>query len=182
MDLRRLRAGEWIVAVSGAALLASLFLPWYGRDAGSATGELAGSAAYAPVTTAAESLSGWEAFVVIDAVLALIAASAVGLLVVTATQRVPAVPIALDAFVALAGFVAMLLVLVRVLSLPGGADGREWGLWLGFAGAAGIAAGGMLAMRDERLSRAGRPTDATGRPAPAPREVEALPPPEAAPR
>ena len=27
MDLRRLRAGEWIAAASGAALLASLFLP-----------------------------------------------------------------------------------------------------------------------------------------------------------
>jgi hypothetical protein len=58
MDLRRLRAGEWIVAVSGAALLASLFLPWYGRDAGSATGELASSAVYAPVTIAAATREG----------------------------------------------------------------------------------------------------------------------------
>ena len=34
MDLRRLRAGEWIAGVSGVVLLVSLFLPWYrGRDA-----------------------------------------------------------------------------------------------------------------------------------------------------
>jgi hypothetical protein len=182
MDLRRLRAGEWIVAVSGVALMVSLFLPWYGRESGTAPGELAGLTAYAPVPTASESLSGWGAFAAIDAVLALIAASAVGLFVVTATQRVAAVPIALDALVALAGFAAMALVFVRVLALPGDAAGREWGLWLGLASAAGIAAGGMLAMRDERLSPPGRTTDATGKPVPAPREIEALPPPEAAPR
>jgi hypothetical protein len=167
MDLRRLRAGEWIVAASGVALLGSLFVPWYEPEAGSSAGA---------------TLSGWEAFTVVDAVLTLIAASAVGLLVVTATQRVPAVPIALDALVALAGVAATVLALIRVLAVPGGADGREWGLWLGLASAAGIAAGGMLAMRDERLSPPGRSTDATGRPAPTPREIETLPPPEGAPR
>jgi hypothetical protein len=168
MDLRRLRAGEWAVAASGTTLLVSLFLPWYGREAGS---------------TAGATLSGWGAFTVVDAVLALIAASAVGLLVVTAIQRVPAVPIALDALVTLAGFAATLLVLIRVLALPGEADGREWALWIGLAGAAGIAAGGMLAMRDERLSSPGRSTDATGRPAPPQPEVEVMPtpPPEGAP-
>ena len=30
MDLRRLRAGEILLAVSGLVLLVSLFLPWYG--------------------------------------------------------------------------------------------------------------------------------------------------------
>jgi hypothetical protein len=177
MDLRRLRAGEWIVAVSGVALIVSLFLPWYSREPDSTSGELAGIAAYGPVTSAAENLSAWGAFAVIDAVLALIAVSAVSLLVVTAAQRVAAVPIALDALVAFAGFAAALLVFVRVLAPPEGADGREWGLWLGLASAAGIAAGGMLAMRDERLSSPGRWTDATGKPVPAPREVEVLPPP-----
>ena len=28
----KLRAGEWITAISGVALLVSLFLPWYGAD------------------------------------------------------------------------------------------------------------------------------------------------------
>jgi hypothetical protein len=176
MDLRRCRAGEWIVAVSGAALVVSLFLPWYGRAPGSTSGELAGPNA------AVERLSGWGAFAVLDAVLALIAASAMGLLVVTAAQRVAAVPIALDALVAFAGFAAALLVFVRVLAPPDGADGREWGLWLGLVSAAGIAAGGMLAMHDERLSPPGRSTDATGKPVAEPREVEVLPAPEAPPR
>lgn len=153
MDLRRLRAGEWIVALSGVALLVSLFLPWYdGRTA-------------------------WEALAVDDVILALIAAAAVSLLIVTATQRVPAVPVALVAMSTLAGTVASVLVLVRVIWLPDLAEGREWGLWLGLAGAIGIVAGAWIGVRDERLSKPGRHTDATGRPAPPPPEIEPMPAP-----
>jgi hypothetical protein len=159
MDLRRLRAGEWIVAASGAVVLASLFLPWY--EGGAAD------------------FSGWEALSAIDVVVGLIAAAAVALLVVTATQRVPAVPVMMDALVTLAGIVAALLVLIRVLDLPDGAAGREWGLWLGLAGVLGIVLGGTLAMRDERLSRPGEHTDASGRPAPPPPEPEPIAAPRA---
>jgi hypothetical protein len=154
MDLRRLRAGEWIVAASGAVLLLSLFLPWY-----------------TPSTTA------WESFAILDIVLALIAASAVALFLVTATQPVPAVPVALGALVALAGLVATVLVLVRVVDLPEGAAGRGWAPWVGLAGSLGILAGGMLSVRDERLSPTGRHTDLTGRPAPPPSDVETIPAP-----
>jgi hypothetical protein len=157
MDLRRLRAGEWIAAASGGALLASLFLPWY--DGGAAD------------------LSGWEALGAIDVVVALVAAAAIALLVVTATQGVPAVPVMMDALVTLAGIVGALLVLIRVLDLPADAAGREWALWLGLAGALGIVIGGSLAMRDERLSPPGYHTDASGRPAPPPPELEPIPAP-----
>jgi heme A synthase len=158
MDLRRLRAGEWIAAASGAALLLALFLPWYSADADATA-------------------TGWEALAVVDIVLALIAAAAVALLLVTATQRVPAVPVAFDALVALAGLVAVVLVLIRALNLPDGATGREWALWLGLASSLGIVAGGMVATRDERLSPPGRHTDLTGRPAAPPPEIETLPAP-----
>jgi hypothetical protein len=157
MDLRRLRSGEWVAAVSGVALLVSLFLPWYGAGP--------------------QDASAWEALAAIDIALALVAASAVALLVITASQRVPAVPIALSAFVTLAGLIGLLLVLVRVASVPGDFDGREWGLWLGLVATIGIVAGGSFAMRDERLSPAGRHTDLTGRPTQAPPEIEPLPAP-----
>jgi hypothetical protein len=157
MDLRRLRVGEWLAAVSGAALLVSLFLPWYGAGGGSST--------------------AWEALAVLDILIALVAASAVVLLVVTATQRVPAVPIALSACVTFAGAIGVGLVLIRVASLPDGADGREWALWLGLAGAVGIVVGGAVAIRDERISPPGRPTDLTGRPTAAQPEIEPLPTP-----
>ena len=89
MDLRRLHVGEWIAALAGLVLLVSLFLPWYGE----------------PNTTA------WEALAVNDLLLAVFALFAVALLIVTAIQPAPAVPIFLDALVALAGMVASVLVL-----------------------------------------------------------------------
>jgi peptidoglycan/LPS O-acetylase OafA/YrhL len=155
MDLRRLRAGEWIAAVSGVALLVSLFLPWYGPG----------------------NVSGWESLAAIDVLLALVAAAGVLLLVVTAVQSVPAVPIAVSTLVVIAGLVGVLLVLFRVIDTPDGTIGREWALWLGLAGAAGIIVGAALAMRDERLSPPGGHTDLTGRPVAPPAELDPIAPP-----
>jgi hypothetical protein len=145
MNLGRLRAGEWIAGVSGVVLLASLFLPWYG-----------GSEA---------DVSAWEALGAIDVLLALVAAFGVLLAIVTAAQQVPAVPIALAALVLVIGLVGVILVLLRVADVPGDLAGRDWGLWLGLAGALGIVAGAAIAMRDERLPDA------------APVEIEAMPAP-----
>jgi hypothetical protein len=179
MDLRRLRVGEWGAAISGGALLVSLFLPWYSPSApaefplGPANRHLA----IPPGREEASSMSGWDSLSVLDIVLALIAVTAIALLAVTATQRVPAVTIAFDAVVALLGIYASLLVVLRALNPPDGADGREWGLWLGLAGALGIAIAGTIAMRDERQSPPGKHTDSTGRPAPPPPELEPIPAP-----
>lgn len=145
MDLRRLRAGEWVAAASGVALLVSLFLPWYGP--GSAT--------------------AWESLSAIDVLLAFVAATGVLLAIVTAAQRVAAIPIALSALVALAAIVGVLLVLFRMLDVPDGASGREWALWLGLAGAAGIAVGAVMAMREE-VRVDGRQPEIEAMPAPRP--------------
>jgi hypothetical protein len=160
MDLRRLRLGEWIAAISGIALLVSLFLPWYRTDD---TG----------------TSSGFESLAILDIVLALIAAAGVALFLITATQRLPAVPVAFSVFVCLGGLLGVVLVLIRVVDLPDDASAREWGLWLGLAGAIGIAAGSLVAMRDERPSRPGRTTDLSGAPAPPPAEIETIPAPRA---
>lgn len=157
MDLRRLRAGEWIAGISGLVLLVALFLPWYGDDAGSRT--------------------GWESLGALDVLLAVVALSALAIPVVTALERVPAVPLAHQSLTTLAGMVAVLLVLIRVLNMPDWASERDWGLWVGLAATLGIVAGGLLAMRDERLSRGGRPTDLTGVPVAAQPEIETLPAP-----
>jgi multisubunit Na+/H+ antiporter MnhB subunit len=125
------------------ALLVSLFLPWYEPD----------------------SLTAWQSLAAIDVLLAFVAAAGVLLAIATATQGVPAVPIALSALVLLAGLFGVLLLLFRVLDLPDAASGREWALWLGLAGAIGIVVGAAMAMRDERVVD------------PAPVEVESLPAP-----
>ena len=161
MDLRRLRAGEWIAGLSGVALIVSLFLPWYGRS---------GAADY----------SGWDAFRTLDVVFAIGGLLGVAVVVVTATQRTPAVPVAFQSTVTLLGFAVSALVLYRLASHPG--DGREIGVWLATVSALGVMIGSFLAIRDERRSKPGKPTDLTGRPVPPPPEIEALPPPEPAPQ
>jgi hypothetical protein len=157
MDLRRLRAGEWIAASSGAALLISLFLPWYGG------GE--------------QTLSAWESLAALDVLLAFVAATGVLLLIVTAEQDAPAVPIALSTLVAIAGAFGAVLVLIRLVDVPGAELGREWGIWLGLVGSAGIVVGAGVAMRDERLSPPDGHTDVTGRPTAAPPELDTIPAP-----
>jgi len=150
MDLRRLRAGEWLAAVSGVALLVSLFLPWYGA------GEQQGNACVvsygdtiAGGAVACGDVTGWESLAAIDILLAFVAASGVLLAIVTANQSVPAVPVALSALIALFGAIGVILVLIRLLDIPDWASGREWALWLGLAGSVGIVAGAVLAMREE---------------------------------
>ncbi|MFN2615810.1 MAG: hypothetical protein ABR581_01665 [Thermoleophilaceae bacterium] len=160
MDFRRLRAGELIAAAGGLALFVSLFLPWYRLT---------------PSPSKGLDRTAWEALAVNDVILALVALAALSLLLVTAVQETSAVPIAMASLVTIAGLVGLLLVLVRVAWLPDLADQRAWGLWLGLAGALAIVGGGLIAMRDERLSPAGRSTDASGRPVPPPPEVEAQP-------
>jgi hypothetical protein len=153
MDLRRLRVGEWLVGAAGLLLLVSLFLPWY-RDT-----------------------TGWEAFSIIDLILALLALAAISVPIVTATHRVPALPLALESLVALFALLGLVLVLIRVLNLPGEADGREAGLWLALIGTLGIFGGGMVGMRDERRSPKGKHTDLAGVPVGSPPEVETVPAP-----
>ena len=160
MDLRRLRAGEWVLALSGAALLVSLFLPWYERGD--------------------SSVSGWEAFTVIDVLLAAVAAFALVAVVAAATEPTTAVAISFESLTVIFGLVASVLALVRVLDVPDlGAPGygTAAGAYLGLAGSVGLAAGALVAMRDERLSSPGKSTDMTGRPTPPPPEIEAIPPP-----
>jgi hypothetical protein len=166
MDLRRLRAGECIAALGGGLLLLSLFLGWY---------EVPVPSVAAPAGSEPE--TAWEAFAVNDVLLAIVAVGALSLVPVTAGQRVPAIPVALDALVAIAGKLGLLLVLIRIVSQPDGATGLELGAWLGLLSAAVIVVGAWTAMRDERLSGEGKPTDLTGRPRAEAPPIETLPAP-----
>jgi hypothetical protein len=92
------------------------------------------------------------------------------------------VPISFESLSVLFGLVASVLALIRVLDVPdfGGAGwGTAAGAYVGLAGAVGVAAGALVAIRDERLSPPGKHTDQTGRPTPPPPEIEAVPPPRA---
>ena len=174
MDLRRLRTGEWIAAAAAVALLASLFLPWYERDAEIC---IAVEGFECPRT---DHVSGWEALSVIDIFLAVAAVLALVLWVVTTTQRTVAVAISLNAFMVPLAAAAFVLVVIRVIDQPDlqAGYGLAWGAVAATLASAGLLAGSWRALRDERRSPPGASTDITGRPAPPPPPVEPLPPPE----
>ena len=130
MDLRRSRPADWPAGLGGAALLVSLFLPWYGEP----------------------SATGWESFAVLDVILAALALVGIALTLASLTQRTTAVPIAFAAFSILAGIIAALLVLIRLLNLPGDADGREIGPFIALVAALGVFLGGYAASRDQRIT------------------------------
>jgi len=154
MDLRRLRAGEWLAGIAGLALFVALFLAWYSDGAGTRT--------------------GWQSLGALDVVLALVALAALAIPIVTAFHREPAVPLAHQSLTVLFGALAVLLVLIRVLNMPDWATGRERGLWVALAATLAVTAASLLAMRDERLTRGERHTDLTGVPVAHQLEVETL--------
>jgi hypothetical protein len=143
MDLRRLRVGEWIVGVSGVALLVSLFLDWY------------------------EGASGWEAFGALDVILFVVALSAIGLAVATAFQDTPAIPIALASLVTLLAFGALVLVVFRAIDPPGRLE-VSGGIWVALVSVAALLAGSIVAIRDQRPGAPARPVQAEELPAPGP--------------
>jgi hypothetical protein len=142
--------------VCGALLLADEFLPWYRAGAG-------GPAA-----------SAWQAFGVIDVLLALLALGAFALLALARRRHAVASSVAGRVLVTLAGLVMTVTLLVRLLVGPPGGLGhgsvsaRPWA-WAGLVLVAGLTAGALAALRDEGIPR-GRerePADVPKRPAPA---------------
>jgi hypothetical protein len=148
MDLRRLRAGEWLAVAGGIALIVSLALPWYDAPA--------------------EPLTGYEALTVIDVLLTLVALLGLALGVLQATQDVPSRPVGAAVLSVVFGALAVLLVLFRLIDSP--ADGLEVrpGAWLGLVAALAITVGGWRSLAVEYVR--GLPPDLEPelRPTPAP--------------
>src|SRR6476469_1555359 len=131
MDLRRVRTWEWLTGLAGAALLISLFLPWY--------------------SSGGQDVTGWEAFTVVDVIMAVGGLSAAALPVVAALQRTAAVPQAFASTIVWLLIVAALLALVRLINPPYDSVSREAGAWI--AAVASLAALGfdIKSMRDKRF-------------------------------
>jgi uncharacterized membrane protein len=132
--MRRLRDGDWIAGAGGIALLAAMFADWH------AASSQAGA-------------SAWQAFSVLDVVLALLALFPLALVALQATRDSPALPVAFSVFATVAGTLAALLVLYRIANQPGPNDAVdvEAGAWIGLAAALAVAAGGWRSMRVEAM-------------------------------
>jgi drug/metabolite transporter (DMT)-like permease len=129
VDLRRLRAGEWLAGVAGIALIVTLLLPWYEAPAGTVT--------------------GYEALSVIDILLTLLALLALALPVLQATQDGPSRPVGAAVLTVVLGGLGVLLVLFRLIDAP--ADGLEVrpGAWAALVAVVAIVAGGWRSLAAE---------------------------------
>jgi hypothetical protein len=132
MDLRRLRPAEWVLTAGAAALVVSLFLPWYGLGRVGAT------------------FTGWESFAAVDVILAACAAVALVAVFLQATQQTPALPVVGSVAATWAGIAALVIVALNVFDRPDRFADTRYGAWIGLAAAVALAGGGWWATRDER--------------------------------
>jgi uncharacterized membrane protein len=153
VDLRRLRAGEWLAAAGGIALIVSLLLPWYQP--------------LLPIVPY-DSLTGYQAFSVIDILLTLAALLGIALAVLQATQDSPAKPVAAGILTVVAGLLATLLVLFRLIDVPRHDELEAMpGAWLALIATIALTAGGWLSIANEHVR--GLPPDLEPELRPSPR-------------
>lgn len=146
MDPRRLRIWEWLTGLAGLVLLGVTFLDWYEADQGA--------------------VNAWEAFSVLDVLIALTAAMAIAVALMAALHNTPAVSLAIASLLLAVGSILVIALIVRVISIPEVTiDGitapdedvsRSIGLWLGLGAAVVLTGGALGCMRDERFPRAAR--------------------------
>jgi drug/metabolite transporter (DMT)-like permease len=152
-----------MLAAGGVLLAAALFLDWYGVEGSGAE------------------RSAWQVYTVLDVLLAVVAAMAIGAAIMAAAHNTPAASLALASLTAPVAFVAAVIVLVRTLSPPGldafglvvatGEPGDTTLLaahWLGLAAVSLVTVAAFASMRDERFPRGARIEV----------PVETIPPPE----
>jgi hypothetical protein len=168
----RLRAGEWLAVVGAAALLVTLFLPWFGLEVPGPAGNLVN-----PFLADVTGTSGWSALGWVTIVLALAAIGcAAWLALANATARPVAQLVAASVLTATAGTLAFVVLALRALVFQPGPNDFvvvRYGAWLGLLAALILAVGGWWATKDERTDAPESAyTPPEPRPAPPPRLTE----------
>jgi hypothetical protein len=139
VNLRRLRAGEWLAAIAGVSLIVTLFLPWYDTGAGTRAG----------FDTMRNPVTGFEALSIIDILLVLLAALALALPLLQATQDAPNKPVGAAVLTVVLGTLGVLLVLFRLIDAPVDGFEVEAGAWLALLATIALTAGGWLSLAAE---------------------------------
>jgi hypothetical protein len=145
-----------VAGIAGVVLLISMFLPWFGpgatlEEAIERANEITLQAGGEPQASPDVTDNAWQAFSFVDLVLLLTALAGIRAgVAAVARQGSGRAMIGATAITAGLGGVSSLLVLYRVIN-PIGEAGREYGLFIGFFAALGVAVGGWLALeRDSR--------------------------------
>lgn len=123
-----MRPGELVGALGGLGLLVSSFLPWY--------------------SAGGESITAWQAFSVVDIVMAAAASASLIVALVVLARLSVSYPVAGNSVALLFGFVALVLIVWRLIDPPGsGSPSRDIGAWLGLISAAVVTAGAYRGMQ-----------------------------------
>jgi len=152
--------GDLIAGVAGVVLLISMFLPWFGpsavlEQAIEQANEITEQAGGQPQASPDVTDNAWQAFSFVDLLLLLTALAGIRAGVAAVARSGGRAAIGATAITAGLGAIASLLILYRVIN-PIGEAGREYGLFLGFFAAAGVAVGGWLALEQGSGGDAGR--------------------------
>jgi hypothetical protein len=185
MDTTRLRMGEVIAAVSAFVLFVVLFFfKWYGVSVSSAFKKVTGvTIPNVNLPGVSSSANGWHSLTILRWLILLTIIVAVGMAILTMTQRSVALPVSASVIVTGLGALTAILILYRIINQPGPNDlvTVKVGAWLGFLSAAGVAFGGFQAMREEGTSFSQAAEQIQGGRRPAPGAAPAAPPPPPAP-
>jgi uncharacterized membrane protein YvlD (DUF360 family) len=155
----RLRAGEWTAALGAAALLVTLFLPWFDVQLPQETvqeGEFGGGGVLNLLNTYAVDSwgSGWDALGWLLIVVALVAVACTAwLALANALRRPVAQTVAASVLTATVGTFAFVVLALRALVFQPGPNDvvvLRYGAYLGLLAALVLAVGGWLAIKDER--------------------------------
>jgi hypothetical protein len=144
-DTSRLRFGDLIAAGGGLLLIISLFLEWYSA-----------SAPENSLIDISFGVSGWQVLGFIDILLFLIGVAAIALAVLRAMGMIDRVPVPAGLLLLGLGALATLLVLFRILDIPGPTTdgvGRSFGVFVALIAALATLVGGWLSWNEE-----GRPS------------------------
>ena len=146
MDLRRVRASDWLAGLFGAALVGLLWAPWYSGTEGAyfnrPVGHIGGG-----------TLNGWQAMAVNDVIFCIAGLLGVWVLVATAMNSTGAVPVSAAVFASFGGMLATVLAVIRLIWPPDlgpGPTDRAAGVWLGTAAAIGLMLSALRSMHEER--------------------------------
>jgi hypothetical protein len=150
LRLRRLRAGEWLAAAGGVALVVLLFLDWFAEQPPGRDRNLA-----APVLAAGDpSATGWSSLGwLLGAALVVVVALAVWLVASTASDAAVSQPVMAGVLLSALAPVALVALAVRVVVAQPGDDelvAARLPAYLGLAALALVVAGAWRAVADER--------------------------------
>ena len=152
MDVNKVGMGKRIAGIAGALLFIDLWMSWFGVD----LDKLGVNAKFLAGTDT--TATAWQAFSLIDIIIAITALVAVAAFVMAATDNRMELPVSPTTAAAGLGALSTLLILYRILDQPGDVSNKlitvEWGAYFGLLLAAALTDGAWRAVGEETTAPA----------------------------